>query len=283
MRDLRDKRRGVSVLAGATVAVIGAGKMGFAMLSGLARGERPARVVVVEPKPAPEVVDFCRAQGFELLGAVEAGAAPVDALALAIKPQTLDAAAPGLHPLVGSQTLVLSILAGKRVADLSARLPAQAFVRAMPNTPAAIGRGITGAFASAATNEGQRDLAQALLASLGEVEWIDREELMDVVTAVSGSGPAYVFLLAECLAAAGEAAGLPGDLAMRLSRATVAGAGELLRRSPDVAPSTLRENVTSPGGTTAAALGTLMAEDGMKALFERAIAAATRRASELSG
>ncbi|HYA79406.1 MAG TPA: pyrroline-5-carboxylate reductase [Methylocystis sp.] len=273
----------MSVLAGATVAVIGAGKMGFAMLSGLARGERPARVVVVEPKPAPEVVDFCRAQGFELLGAVEAGAAPVDALALAIKPQTLDAAAPGLHPLVGPQTLVLSILAGKRVADLSARLPAQAFVRAMPNTPAAIGRGVTGAFASAAANQGQRDLAQALLASLGEVEWIDREELMDVVTAVSGSGPAYVFLLAECLAAAGEAAGLPGDLAMRLSRATVAGAGELLRRSPDVAPSTLRENVTSPGGTTAAALGALMAEDGMKALFERAIAAATRRASELSG
>ena len=283
MRDLRDKRRSVSALAGATVAVIGAGKMGFAMLSGLARGDRPARIVVVEPKPAPEVAEFCRAQGCELRSAVEADAVPVDALALAIKPQTLDAAAPGLHPLVGPQTLVVSILAGKRVADLSSRLPAQAIVRAMPNTPAAIGRGITGAFASAAASERQRDLAQALLASLGEVEWIDREELMDAVTAVSGSGPAYVFLLAECLAAAGEAAGLPGDLAMRLSRATVAGAGELLRRSPELPPSTLRENVTSPGGTTAAALNVLMSEEGMKALFERAIAAAARRASELSG
>jgi len=273
----------VSALAGATVAIIGAGKMGFAMLSGLARGDKPARVVVVEPKPTPEAAGFCRAQGFELMSAVDAGAEPVGALALAIKPQTLEAAAPELHPLVGPQTLVLSILAGKRIADLSARLPAQAFVRAMPNTPAAIGRGITGAFASAAVNQRQRGLAQALLASLGEVEWIDREELMDALTAVSGSGPAYVFLLAECLAAAGEAAGLPADLAMRLSRATVAGAGELLRRSPELPPSTLRENVTSPGGTTAAALGVLMAEDGMKPLLERAIAAAARRARELSG
>ena len=132
-------------------------------------------------------------------------------------------------------------------------------------------------------SETQHGLAQALLKSLGDVEWIEHEELMDALTAVSGSGPAYVFLLAECLADAGVAAGLPADLAMRLARATIAGAGELLRRSPDIPAATLRENVTSPGGVTAAALGELTAEDGLKRLFERAIAAAVRRAAELSG
>ncbi len=195
----------------------------------------------------------------------------------------LEAAAPALAPLIGAHTLVLSILAGKRVADLASRLPARAFVRAMPNTPAAVGHGVTGAYPSPGVEPRQRSLAQALLSAVGSVEWIEAEEMIDAVTAVSGSGPAYVFYLAECLAAAGVAAGLPDELAARLARATVEGAGELMRRTPDASPGRLRENVTSPGGTTAAALGVLMAEGGLEPLLKRAVAAAKRRAAELSG
>jgi pyrroline-5-carboxylate reductase len=210
--------------------------------------------------------------------------APPEALILAIKPQTLEAAAPGLGPLVGPRTLVLSILAGKRISDLAARLPQGAkIVRAMPNTPAAIGRGISALTAGSGVGEGERDLASALLACVGRTEWVGDEGLIDAVTAVSGSGPAYVFLLAECLAAAGAVAGLPPDLAMRLARATVEGSGELLFREPGTEPAILRRNVTSPGGTTAAALEVLMGADGLAPLMERAVAAAARRAGELSG
>ena len=208
-----------------SIAVVGAGKMGSALLAGLWRGEKLGRVLVIEPNPAPDVVELCRAKNFALFARVESSDAPVDALVLAIKPQMLEAAAPALSPLVGPDTLVLSILAGKRVADLASRLPARAFVRAMPNTPAAVGRGVTG---------------------VGSVEWVETEELIDAVTAISGSGPAYLFYLAECLAAAGVAAGLPDELAARLARATVEGAGELMHRTPDASPGRLRENVTSP-------------------------------------
>jgi pyrroline-5-carboxylate reductase len=157
-----------------------------------------------------------------------------------------------------------------------------AIIRAMPNTPAAIGRGITVAAPNARVTPAQRQLADALLAATGAVEWIGDEGLMDAVTAVSGSGPAYVFLLAESLARAGAKAGLPADLAARLARATVAGSGELLRHSP-LDAATLRHNVTSPGGTTAAALDVLMAADGLDPLMERAIAAAAKRGRELAG
>ncbi len=270
-------------LPASSVALIGAGKMGAALLSGLRRGERPKRLLVVEPHPSPEALELCRAEGWELAPAVGAGAKVVDAVVLAIKPQMLEAAAQGLRPLIGADTLILSILAGKRIADLAARLPARAFVRAMPNTPAAIGRGVSGAFAGAETGPRQRALAQTLLAAVGAVEWVESEELIDAVTAVSGSGPAYVLYLAECLAAAGVEAGLDPELSARLARTTVSGAGELLHRSAELSPQTLRENVTSPGGTTAAALAVLMAEDGLKPLMARAVAAAKRRAGELSG
>jgi pyrroline-5-carboxylate reductase len=173
-------------------------------------------------------------------------------------------------------------MAGRPLAFLSAALPRAALVRAMPNTPAAIGRGITVAVANAAITQPQRGLVDALLSAVGAVEWVADETLMDAVTALSGSGPAYVFLLAECMAQAGVAAGLPGALAATLARATVAGAGELLRRSP-LDAATLRQNVTSPGGTTAAALEVLMAADGLAPLMTRAIAAATRRSRELAG
>ena len=265
------------------IVFVGAGKMGAALLCGLARAGGPAWIEVIEPNPSAEVEALCAAHDIALRPAPAAEGPPAGTLLLAIKPQMLEKVAPTLAPLVGPETLVVSILAGKRINDLSARLVAKAFVRAMPNTPAAIGRGITGAYANAATSEAQREMAQRLLAAAGEVVWVEREALIDAVTAVSGSGPAYVFLLAECLAAAGAAAGLPEDLAARLARATVSGAGELMHRTPELSPATLRKNVTSPGGTTAAALAVLMAEDGLGPLMTRAVEAAKRRAAELSG
>jgi pyrroline-5-carboxylate reductase len=179
--------------------------------------------------------------------------------------------------------VAVSIMAGQTLATLSGLLPpGAAIVRAMPNTPAAIGRGITVAVANAQVSAAQRTLAHRLLAAIGAVEWVADEALMDAVTAVSGSGPAYVFLLAEAMAAAGVAAGLPAELAARLARETVAGSGELLHRS-ELDPAILRQNVTSPGGTTAAALEVLMSPQGLAVLMQEAVAAATRRSRELAG
>jgi pyrroline-5-carboxylate reductase len=272
-----------SALDGASVALIGAGNMGLALLEGLAaQGLAGDLVAVVEPNPSERLRALCAERGFAL-AADGAGASARDAVILAVKPQMLEAGAAVAAPFVGPGTVVVSILAGKRIADLAARLPAQAIVRAMPNTPAAIGRGMTGAFASPQTSPAQRRLAEALLAAAGAVEWVDDEALIDAVTAVSGSGPAYVFHLVEALAAAGVAAGLPADLSQRLARATVEGAGELLHRQPEASAETLRQRVTSPGGTTAAALAVLMAEDGLPALMTRAVAAAKKRSGELSG
>jgi pyrroline-5-carboxylate reductase len=171
-------------------------------------------------------------------------------------------------------------MAGTTIGSLQAACGG-AVVRAMPNTPAAIGRGITVAVAASNVSAAQRATADALLSATGAVEWVDDEGLMDAVTAVSGSGPAYVFLLAEELARAGVAAGLPEALASRLARETVAGSGELLHRS-SLPSATLRENVTSPGGTTAAALDVLMGKDGLAQLMRRAIAAATARSKQLA-
>lgn len=254
------------------------------MLAGwLAQGLDPAGAAVLDPQASDEMRSLCAGRGLRLNpppGAV----APPEALVLAVKPQALDAAAPALQPLIGPNTMLVSILAGKTIADLSARLPqARAIVRAMPNTPAAVGRGASGAFANAAVSPAQRAMADALLSAVGQVAWLDDEALIDAVTALSGSGPAYVFHLVECMAAAGEGLGLPRHVAALLARATVAGAGELLFREPGVAPARLRENVTSPGGTTAAALAVLMAPDGLAPLMARALGAAKRRAGELSG
>ena len=202
---------------------------------------------------------------------------------LAVKPQDM---AGTVRPLAETfrarPPLVLSIAAGIRVGDIERWCgPGVAVVRAMPNTPAAIGRGITVAVAARKVTAAQRAIADALLRATGSVEWVDDESLMDAVTAVSGSGPAYVFLLAEELARAGVEAGLPEALATKLARETVAGSGELLHRS-DLPSATLRQNVTSPGGTTAAALSVLMAGDGMQPLMIKAIAAATKRSKELA-
>ena len=262
-----------------TIVLAGAGKMGGAMLSGwLAQGLDPKRVAVVEPHPSDETRGFV-AKGVQLNPAAK-DIGPVDVLVVAVKPQMFREAGPQLKSLVGAKTLVVSIMAGTTLAVLKDICGGVA-VRAMPNTPAAIGRGITVAVAGAGVAQQQRDIADALLRATGSVEWIDDEKLMDAVTAVSGSGPAYVFLLAEELALAGVAAGLPEALATKLARETVSGSGELLRRS-DLTSSTLRENVTSPGGTTAAALSVLMGDGGFQSLLTRAVAAATKRSKELS-
>jgi len=266
-----------------SLVLVGAGKMGGAMLQGwLALGLAPAAVSVLDPFASQELIDLCAVRGVALNPTLASLSAP-QVLVLAVKPQMLDQAAPDIAPLIGPGTLVVSIMAGKTMGDIAARLPASAIVRAMPNTPAAVGRGVTGVAANAGVTPAQRAMADALLRAIGRVEWVADEALIDAVTAVSGSGPAYVFHLVEALAAAGEAVGLPADIAMRLARATVEGSGELMFREPDVSAAQLRKNVTSPGGTTAAALDVLMAPDGLTGLMERAVAAARRRAGELSG
>jgi pyrroline-5-carboxylate reductase len=263
------------------LVLIGAGKMGGALLEGWLRlGLDPKNIAVVEPAVPPHIAELTQ-RGLQLNPRLQA-LKNAAAIVLAVKPQVAPQAVPPLAPLVGPTTVVVSIMAGRTLRFLSDALAKPcAIVRAMPNTPAAIGRGITVAVPLRA-NDAQRALADRLLAATGAVEWIADEALMDAVTAVSGSGPAYIFLLAEALTQAGIAAGLPSDLAAKLARETVTGAGELLHRSP-LDPAALRENVTSPGGTTAAALAVLMGKDGLAALMEKAVAAATARSRELAG
>lgn len=264
------------------IVLIGAGNMGGAMLAGWLRSGVPgSSVVVVDPGPSPAMQALIEENGARHVTAPPDGV-KAGVLFVAVKPQLMDAVLPPLKGLVGPDTVVVSVAAGKTLANLEGHLGRAAMVRAMPNTPAMIGRGVTGAFANATVSVAQRDQVDALLKVSGPVEWVQSEADIDAVTAVSGSGPAYVFYLVECMAEAGRKAGLQADLAMRLARETVSGAGELLHQSPDDA-SRLRQNVTSPGGTTAAALSVLMAEDGMQPLFDRAIAAARKRAEELAG
>jgi pyrroline-5-carboxylate reductase len=271
----------VPVLPG-PIVLIGAGNMGGAMALGWVKsGIQPAAIIAADPSP-PEAMRT----RFSDAGIGFVSSAPDDlkagVLFVAVKPQVMAQVLPDYRKLVGPETIVVSVAAGKTLAFLGEHLGDAAMVRAMPNTPAMIGRGVTGAFANARVTPAQRKLVDALLNVSGPVEWVETEALIDAVTAVSGSGPAYVFYLVECMAEAGRKLGLPADLAMRLARATVSGAGELLHQMPG-APSELRQNVTSPGGTTAAALSVLMAEGGMQPLFDAAIRAARDRAEELAG
>lgn len=269
----------------APLLMLGAGKMGGALISGLvSRGVRPGDLVVQDPAPPSEVLSILDAHGISRRSGDEpwSHAVPPAVIVAAVKPQIMDAAFPGVAALAGPETLTLSIAAGKTLASFESYLkPGAAVVRAMPNTPAAIGHGMTVCCANGAATPQQRDLAGQLMAAVGDVAWVDDEGLMNAVTAVSGSGPAYVFHMVECMAEAGTAAGLPSDLAMQLARSTVAGSGALLAQS-DVSAGQLRSNVTSPGGTTAAALEVLMHQDAMRDLFKRAILAATRRGEELA-
>ena len=262
------------------ILVLGGGNMGSALLGGwLEGGLDPARIFVVDPK-IPEALEPLIAR-YAVRHETSVPPEMFDVALLAVKPQMMGAALPALRAALRDDSLVVSIAAGTGIAAIEAALGEHPVVRAMPNTPALIGRGITGAYANVRVGEADRAFADELLSASGPVEWVETEALIDAVTGVSGSGPAYVFYLAECLAKAGEAAGLPADLAMRLARHTVAGAGELMIRSDDP-PSKLRKNVTSPNGTTQAALEVLMAEDALEPLLRRAVLAARDRADALS-
>lgn len=262
--------------------LVGCGQMGGALLRGwLARGVAD-RYLVVEPGPGAAA--FAGRADVAIVASPDrlpADAAPA-VVVLAVKPQVMAEVLPAYRRYVRPETLFLSIAAGKTLGFMTRILgTGAAVVRAMPNTPAAIGRGVAVACANGAVGPAQRALAERLLAAVGEVGWVADEGLIDAVTAVSGSGPAYVFLLIECLAKAAVVAGLPEELAQLLARATVAGAGELARVSPE-SPVRLRESVTSPGGTTRAALDVLMAPDGLEKLLTRAVLAAARRSRELA-
>lgn len=267
------------------ILLVGCGKMGGAMLGGwLAAGVKTDHIKAVEP--GSEIAAAIRAEhGIEVVADL-AGLDPTftpRVVVFAVKPQVMDQVIPPYGRFTAPDTVFLSIAAGRSIAYLTGRLGEQAaIVRAMPNTPAAIGRGISVMCPNDAVKADQRHTCRALLRAVGEVEVIEDEALLDAVTAVSGSGPAYVFLLIECLAAAAVDAGLPADLADRLALATVSGAGALAAQSSEPAE-TLRRNVTSPHGTTQAALDVLIADDGLKPLLVRAVAAAARRSRELAG
>lgn len=264
-------------ISGRGLVLLGCGKMGSAMLAGwLAGGLDPASVHVIDPNPS----DWLRGTGVAINGALPAS--PAIAL-VAVKPQMMGDALPALRAMGGGQTLFVSVAAGTPIARFEGAFGAASpIVRAMPNTPAAIARGITAIVGNASTSPAHLDMAEALLRAVGQVVRLQDEAQIDAVTGVSGSGPAYVFHLIETLAAAGAAQGLPEDLAMQLAKATVAGAGALAEQAAED-PAQLRVNVTSPNGTTQAALEVLMdGETGFPALLERAVAAATARARELS-
>ncbi len=268
------------------ILLVGCGKMGGALLNGWIEGGRsPSTITVVEP----EAANFARATSALPAGILHvesphsmSGAVRPAVIVLAVKPQSMDEVVAQYRRFGDGDAVFLSIAAGKTIKYYGRALGKKtAIVRAMPNTPAAIGRGITAAIANPFVSPDQHALCHALLGAVGDVVWLTDEAGMDAVTAVSGSGPAYVFHLVEAMTAAGIAAGLPAEIAARLARATVSGAGELLHLQPDE-PAILRKNVTSPGGTTEAALKILMANDGLTALMTKAIAAAAARSHELA-
>ena len=261
------------------LVLLGCGKMGSAMLEGsLAKGIAPSAVSVIDPYPSRRLEELS-AQGLHL-NPTDVGDPAV--CVLAVKPQMMEDALPQIGDMAAGGTMFLSIAAGTPISFFERMLgPKAVIVRAMPNTPAAIGRGITAIVGNANAGQTVLDLADELLQAISQTVHLDNEGQMDAVTAVSGSGPAYVFHLIETLAAAGVAEGLPADLAMQLAKATVGGAG-LLAQEADEAPDQLRINVTSKGGTTAAALEVLMnEEDGFRPLLRRAVKAAADRSREL--
>lgn len=263
------------------LVLVGAGKMGSALLKGwLDRGLDRKAVVAVDPAPPPESAAWLRSIGVVARSAPPAVAARV--IVIAVKPQVIAAVLPTLRPLIGEDTVALSIAAGTTLKNLRAGLGDMAIVRSIPNTPAQVGRGVTVAIADARVDKAGRALVGELLAAVGDVIWVDRETLINSATAVSGSGPAYVFHMVEALAASAVAVGFDKEAAARLARGTVVGAGELLRQS-DLPAEVLRQNVTSPKGTTAAALKVLMGRGGLTSLMKKAVAAARKRSRELKG
>jgi len=261
------------------VLLVGAGKMGIAMARGwIAAGLAPDNLILIDPNPADATSAFAREHGLRIVASSAGLSAAV--LVLAVKPQIIADVFPQVRGSVAGDTLVLSVAAGISLKTISDALETGRVVRTMPNTPAQIGKGISGAVAGPAVSQRDRATAEALLAAAGAVVWFDEESDLDALTAVSGSGPAYVFHLVEALAEAGRRQGLPEAVAMQLARQTVIGAAALMEADPASA-ATLRENVTSPNGTTAAALAVLMGENGLTDLMDRTVTAARRRTEEL--
>jgi pyrroline-5-carboxylate reductase len=262
--------------------LVGAGKMGGALLSGwMAEGIDPSAIVVSDPRLSDEMEALLKQHGIRHVTTVP-GDLVAGIVMIAIKPQLMDAVLPGLTSAVASDTLVLSIAAGTPVSKFETVFGKVPVCRCMPNTPAMVKRGITAVYPTASVSGAQKADVTKLLSAVGKVVWLDSEDQIDLVTGVSGSGPAYVFFLAEALSEAGRAAGLPADLAHELAVATVCGAGELMHQSREH-PSILRQNVTSPNGTTAAALDVLMHAEGLQPVMTEAVAAAVKRARELAG
>lgn len=262
--------------------LVGAGKMGGAMLQGwLEQGLSPEQVAIFDPVLSTDMTRFATEKGIEINPKM-ADLAPPQVLLLAVKPQIMDKVLPLYTDLVGPDTLVVSVAAGITIRNFETAFGAhRSIVRCIPNTPAAIGRGITALYPNKAVSDAQKAIAQTLLSAIGEVVWVEREADIDAVTGLSGSGPAYVFHMIEALTAAGEQQGLSAEIARQLARATVSGAGELIRQTGEDA-ATLRKNVTSPNGTTAAGLDILMNEtDGLTRLIKRTVDAATKRSREL--
>ena len=260
--------------------LVGAGRMGGALLKGwVAQDIRP--VAVVEPRPGRDLANFVRANRIRLFSTIDkVSNLPISACVVALKPQVLRDEAARLRPVADSGALMVSIAAGTSIASLRRTWGRASILRAMPNLPGAIGKGITALYAPRGVSAQKRRLAQSLMRGLGETLWVERETWIDAVTAVSGSGPAYVFLVAEALARAAKQLGLPTSMAERLARATISGAGALLDVDPRQT-SALRADVTSPGGTTEAALRVLMTDDALARLMYRAVFAARHRAQEL--
>jgi len=264
-----------------SVILVGAGNMGGAMLKGwIASGMEARNITVLDPAPSDMMRDYLSSNNIRHVESVDGLDAP-DVLLVAVKPQMMQAVLPALAGLVGQRTVSVSVAAGTTLKTLCTFLGDVAVVRVMPNTPSLVLRGMSVGCANSKVTDAQRQNVHMLMRAIGVIEWVEDEKLIDAVTAVSGSGPAYVFYLAECMAEAGKAAGLPDALAMTLARETVSGAGELLGQSQDE-PAQLRRNVTSPNGTTAAALEVLMKENGMGELVQNAVMAAKKRSEELS-
>jgi pyrroline-5-carboxylate reductase len=269
------------------LVLVGAGKMGGAMLAGwLESGVDPAAILVVDPNPSDELKAMAAKSGFSHAPGLSDGQI-AGVMILALKPQIMAGALGALAGAVDANTLVISVAAGTPAAVFEGAFAGAAsgtprVVRVMPNTPSQVGRGMSVGFANAHADADDRETVDTLMQAIGKTAWVNAEADINAVTAVSGSGPAYVFYLVEALAAAGVKAGLSEDLAMTLARQTVCGAGELLFRS-DLPAEQLRRNVTSPNGTTAAALEVLMAPDGIQPVMDAAVAAAKRRSEELAG
>ncbi|WP_417428251.1 pyrroline-5-carboxylate reductase [Kiloniella sp.] len=268
-----------------TLLLVGCGKMGGAMLQGwLDRGLVGSQVAIIDPSAKAAYMQPFVKQGVQAVETLEelSGSFNPDYILFAVKPQMIDATITSYHPYAEQGAVILSVIAGKQISFFEKHLGADtAIVRTMPNTPAAVSRGMTVLYANQNVSEEQAIVCEQLMAAVGGTAWLEDESQIDAVTGVSGSGPAYIFYLAECLAQAGVDAGLPKELAQKLADTTVSGAGELLRLSND-SPSQLRINVTSPNGTTQAGLNVLMADDGLQPVMSKTVAAAAKRSKELS-